>query len=100
MLEQCYVCYPANTVGLEDNAKLSLVVESAIQLLWRFEMVEHTESFAAAVNKGIEARAKKAQKKRTGPRKVDAADSHALNVLNASAERIQTLLEVLEASAD
>ncbi|UKZ80668.1 hypothetical protein TrVFT333_008431 [Trichoderma virens FT-333] len=100
MLEQCYVCYPANTIGLEDNAKLSLVVESAIQLLWRFEMVEHTESFAAAVNKGIEARAKKAQKKRTGPRKVDAADSHALNVLNASAERIQTLLEVLEASAD
>ncbi|KAL7821482.1 hypothetical protein V8C44DRAFT_314698 [Trichoderma aethiopicum] len=100
MLEHCYSCHPANTISLEDNAKLSLVVESAIQLLWRFDAVEYTKSFAAAVETGIEARAKKAQKKRTGRTKADASDSHALNVLNASAERIRVLLGVLKASAD
>lgn len=99
MLEECYVCHPANTVGLEDNAKLSLVVESAIQLLWTFDMVEYTESFKAAVEKGIDAREKKAQRKRTGPRKADAGDSHAHNVMNASTERIRTLVEMLEISA-
>ncbi|KAL7798438.1 major facilitator superfamily transporter [Trichoderma ceciliae] len=100
MLEHCYACYPANTIGLEDNAKLSLVVESAIQLLWTCDMMEYTDSFAAAVEKGIVARVKKAQKKRTGRTKADASDSHASNVMDASAERIQILLEVLRASAD
>ncbi|TFB04787.1 hypothetical protein CCMA1212_002927 [Trichoderma ghanense] len=100
MLEHCYSCHPANTISLEDNAKLSLVVESAIQLLWRFDYVEYTKSFAAAVETGIEARAKKAQITRTGRTRADASDSHALNVLNASAERIRVLLEVLKASAD
>ncbi|KAJ4858928.1 hypothetical protein T069G_07195 [Trichoderma breve] len=99
MLEECYVCHPANTVGLEDNAKLSLVVESAIQLLWNFDMVEYTDSFKAAVEKGIDAREKKAQRKRTGPRKADAGDSHAHNVMNASTERIRTLVEMLKISA-
>ncbi|KAM0253569.1 hypothetical protein ACHAQJ_007241 [Trichoderma viride] len=99
MLEQCYVCYPANTIGLEDNAKLSLVVESAIQLLWNYDMIEYTDSFAAAAEKGIEARVKKAQKKRTGRTKADAGDSHASNVMDASAERIRVLLKVLSASA-
>jgi hypothetical protein len=99
MLEHCYVCYPANTIGLEHNAKLSLLVENAIQLLWICDMIEYTDSFAAAAEKGIEARAKKAQKKRTGRTKVDASDSHASNVMDASAERIRILLEVLSASA-
>lgn len=100
MLEQCYVCYPANTIDLEVNAKLSLVVESAIQLLWICDMVEYTDSFDAAVEKGIEEREKKAQKKRTGRTKVDVGDSHALNVMNASAERIRILLKALRVSAD
>ncbi|KAL6910581.1 hypothetical protein GGI43DRAFT_378544 [Trichoderma evansii] len=98
MLEHCYVCYPANTIGSEDNAKLSLLVESAIQLLWLCDMIEYTNSFANAVDKGIEARAKKAQKRRTGRTKADASDSHAFNVIEASADRMRLLLDVLSAS--
>lgn len=100
ILEQCYACHPANTIGLEENAKLSLVVESAIQLLWICDMMEYSESFRAAVEKGIEARVKKAQKKRTGRTKADASDSHASNVMDASAERIRVLLKALKLSAD
>ncbi|KAM0462891.1 hypothetical protein ACHAPV_003717 [Trichoderma viride] len=98
MLEHCYVCYPANTIGLEDNAKLSLLVESAMQLLWLCDMIEYTDSFASAVDKGIGARVKKAQRKRTGRTKADASDSHASNVMEASADRIRILLDVLSAS--
>ncbi|KAL7946240.1 hypothetical protein V8C42DRAFT_29294 [Trichoderma barbatum] len=100
MLECCYACNPANTVGFEENAKLSLVVESAIQLLWIFDEVKYTESFVAAVEKGIEEREKKAQRKRTGRTKAEATDSHATNVMKASAERIQILLKALKVAAD
>jgi hypothetical protein len=61
-------------------------------------VIEYTNSFAAAVNKGIEARVKKAQRKRTGRTKVDASDSHASIVMEASADRIRVLLEILSAS--
>ncbi|TWU76709.1 hypothetical protein ED733_002581 [Metarhizium rileyi] len=66
MLEHCYVPMPANTVGLEDNAKLSLLVESAIQLLWISNTIEYTDSFGNACETGIQAREAKAKKKRTG----------------------------------
>ncbi|KAK5990202.1 hypothetical protein PT974_08468 [Cladobotryum mycophilum] len=100
MLEHCYVCYPANTVGLEDNAKLSLLVENAIQLLWICDTLQYTGSFAKAVEKGIEARNKKVEKKRTARGRTDAADTHALPVMNSSAERIRVLMDVLKPSSE
>lgn len=100
MLEHCYIACPANTVGLEDNAKLSLVVEKALQLLWICDVVEYTESFVEAAERGIEAREAKAKKRRTGKMRVDAADVAAQTVLAGSAERIRVLLQLLEASAD
>lgn len=99
MLEHCYMSSPANTVGLEDNAKLSLVVENAMQLLWICDMVEHTDSFAEAAERGIEAREAKAKKKRTGKMRADAGDVVAQAVLAGSSERIRLLLQLLEASA-
>ncbi|KJZ78923.1 hypothetical protein HIM_01696 [Hirsutella minnesotensis 3608] len=100
MLEQCYAPLPANTVGLEDNAKLSLVVESAIQLLWMCDMVKYTDSFAKAVKQGIEARETKAKKKRTGKMRTDAGDVVAKDVLAASNERLHVLLEMLRMADD
>ncbi|CAM1505517.1 Fc.00g111540.m01.CDS01 [Cosmosporella sp. VM-42] len=96
MLEHCYICYPANTVAMEDNAKLSLVVESAIQLLWRCDMMEYSETFAAAVEKGIKLREAKGKKRRTGKLKGDETDALAQDVLANSAMRIRILLEALE----
>ncbi|PHH86452.1 hypothetical protein CDD83_10220 [Cordyceps sp. RAO-2017] len=100
MLEHCYVSWHANTVGLEDNAKLSLVVENAMQLLWVCDMLRYTPAFADAAVRGVEAREAKARKKRTGRTRVDAGDALAQEVLAASADRIRVLLRVLEETAE
>ncbi|KAM4062334.1 hypothetical protein HRG_011132 [Hirsutella rhossiliensis] len=88
MLEHCYISLPANTVGLEDNAKLSLVVEHAMQLLWNCEMAEYTDSFAKAALRGVEAREAKAKKRGMGKRRAHARAIVARDVLAGSAERI------------
>ncbi|RDA92768.1 hypothetical protein CP533_0816, partial [Ophiocordyceps camponoti-saundersi (nom. inval.)] len=100
MLEHCYILWPANTVGLEDNAKLSLVVEHAMQLLWNCDMLEYSDSFAEAAVKGIEARETKSTSKRTGKARADAGDVAARDVLNNSAERIRILLDLLKECAE
>ncbi|KAG6019958.1 hypothetical protein E4U41_003024 [Claviceps citrina] len=103
MLERCYACLPANTVALEDNAKLSLVVESAVQLLWLSDMVEHSAGLEAACERGILAREDKAKKRRTGPKGVGRADSRdvlAADVLAGSAERIRALMSALRVAVD
>lgn len=99
MVEHCYVTLPANTVGLEENAKLSLLVESAIQLLWMSDIIEYTDSFGDACEKGIQARETKAKKKRTGKVQAESSDIWARDVLTQSGERIRLLLRVLKESA-
>ncbi|KAM0198633.1 hypothetical protein ACHAPI_003650 [Fusarium lateritium] len=100
MLEQCFAPHPANTVALEDNAKLSLVVEDAIQLLWACGLMVYSEKLEAAVEKGIMARETKAKKRRTGKMKSDETDVLAQEILSNSAERIRVLLEVLKATQE
>jgi hypothetical protein len=100
ILEHCYVGYPANTVMIEDNAKLSLVVESAIQLLWASGVLKYTDSFAEAVEAGIAAREAKVQKKRTSKSKTDPNDALAREVLGTSTHRIRVLLDVLKTTSD
>ncbi|KAG6004771.1 hypothetical protein E4U21_000801 [Claviceps maximensis] len=96
MLQHCYVCLPANTVALEDNAKLSLVVEDAIQLLWLSDMFEYSHAFDAACEKGIRAREAKAKRRRTGKgRSTDSRDVVAEDVLAGSGERIRALMSAL-----
>ncbi|KAH7170471.1 hypothetical protein EDB81DRAFT_876502 [Dactylonectria macrodidyma] len=96
MLEQCYILNPANTVAMEDNAKLSLVVENAIQLLWMCNMLEFSETLVEAAEKGIQARESKAKKRRTGKMRGDATDTMAQDVLENSGRRIRILLEAFE----
>lgn len=95
MLEHCYMPYAANTVALDDNAKLSLVVENAIQLLWSLDMLHYSSSFEKAAEKGIKAREVKAKKRRTGKIKGDTSDEVALNVLQNSSLRIMILLQAM-----
>ncbi|KAF4455133.1 hypothetical protein F53441_2453 [Fusarium austroafricanum] len=97
ILEECFVPHPANTVALEDNAKLSLVVEDAIQLLWACDLMVYSENFEQAVKNGIKAREGKAKKRRTGKVKGDESDTLAQEILTNSGERIRVLLEVLKA---
>lgn len=96
MLEHCYVAYPANTVGFEDNAKLSLVVESSIRLLWACGMLDYTDGLARAVEVGIAAREAKAKKCRPGKGRTTDDDRFAQELLHSSATRIRIWLDVLK----
>lgn len=101
MLEHCYLPNAANTVAIEDNAKLSLLVESSIQLFRRMcPDAQFTEDMAEAAERGIEAREAKTKRKRTGKMKMDEDDAFAQEVLTNSAERIQALMEVFTGSTD
>ena len=100
MLEHCYVLSAANTVSLEDNAKLSLLVEYSMQLLWLCGVLEWTGSFADACEQGIQAREAKAKKKRTGKLRADSSDVLAHDVLASSADRIHILLRLLKVASD
>lgn len=98
MLEDCYVSWPANTVALEDNAKLSLLVESAIQLLWLNDAIDYTESFGAACETGIQSREAKARKRRTGKIRAESDDVVAQEILHSSGQRIRVLLDELKST--
>lgn len=100
MLEQCYVIHAANTVALEDNAKLSLVVENAIHLLWQCGGLVYAESLAKAVEKGIEARAAKGKKKRTHKARPEPSEALAQDILNDSADRIRLMMEAMMLDGD
>ena len=99
MLEECFVPHPANTVAIEDNAKLALVVESAVQLLWTIDVFEYSDNFAQAVEKGIKARENKTKKRRNGKAKLDANDIQAQDVLDNSTERLRLLMQAMEATS-
>ncbi|KAF4124226.1 hypothetical protein GMORB2_5942 [Geosmithia morbida] len=100
MLRECFAPYPANTVAADDNAKLSLVTESAVQLLWRCGAVEYTELLGQAIERGIEAREAKTKKKRSATKaRMDPGDILAHEVLSSSSERLRLLLEVMKATA-
>ncbi|KAH7162572.1 hypothetical protein B0J13DRAFT_13914 [Dactylonectria estremocensis] len=100
MLEQCYILNPANTVAMEDNAKLSLVVENAIQLLWMCNMLEYSDTLAEAAERGIQARESKAKKRRTGKMRGDGTDTMAQDVLENSGQRIRILMEAFESMSE
>lgn len=102
MMEECFALHPANTVAPDDNARLSLVVESALQLLWTADMLDgDVTGLIRAVEKGIQAREAKVKKKRTSKAKpVDPEDAYALEILTNSSLRIQELLELIETCGD
>lgn len=97
MMEQCFAIHAANTVAVDDNAKLSLVVESSLQFLWLANMIEYTANLSKAVERGIQAREGKVKKKRTGRAKaIEGEDAYSIEVLSNSSERIRQFLQVME----
>ncbi|KAI1325158.1 hypothetical protein F5Y16DRAFT_423223 [Xylariaceae sp. FL0255] len=97
ILERCFLPYPANTIEIEDNAKMSVILENLLSIVWEYAG-EH-EPFSArlldAVNKGIEAREAKVTKRKVrGGRPVKAVDEHekyCRAALNMSGERLRCL---------
>lgn len=97
MMEHCFVLHAANTVAPDDNAKLSIVVESALQMLWAAdELEDDLRGLTRAVEKGIRAREAKVKKKKSAKAKViDPEDAYALEVMDNSATRMQHFLELV-----
>jgi hypothetical protein len=93
--EVYYAQYAANSTGHVDNAKVSLLMEGLLRLLWKSGQLAATEKLRRVVMQGIEARKEKAAF--DGRRKVGvnrAVDEEALSAMEYSGERMMVILDM------
>ena len=100
-LEKHFLPFPANLASVEGNAKVSILVEGLMRLLWRCGRLDRSskglELLRRTVEKGIEARRKKATfDGRKKGREMLEREKVARRVLEESAERMRGLLDVLD----
>ncbi|KAI0857134.1 hypothetical protein F4860DRAFT_506235 [Xylaria cubensis] len=99
ILERCFLPYPANTIEVEDNAKMSLLLESLLMIVWQHGGSDggFSEHLGEAVRKGIEARREKVNRKKTRGRGrgVTDAEFEAKAVLEASDVRLGWLADAI-----
>ena len=96
-LERCYLPWPANTVNIADNIKVSLCVETLFRLFDNMVGLRWSKGLADIVDKGIEAREGKARKE--GKRKGEIGGGGIESDrywLRASAERIRGVVYMAE----
>ncbi|KAL9610867.1 MAG: hypothetical protein Q9167_004441 [Letrouitia subvulpina] len=92
VLEQSYLPFPANTMSIADNAKVSLCVESLVRLLNQHVGLVWSTELHDAVEHGISERENKAKKAAKGKAKATGEEDRMW--LRASAERIRGILQV------
>jgi len=88
-----YAPFPANSGGAEDNAKVALLVEGLLRLLWGKGMLSHTAKLREVVETGIRARRERVAfdgRRKVGARAV--RDEEAAVVLKCSGERMLMVL--------
>jgi hypothetical protein len=97
-LEQCFLPFSAQTFSVSENAKVSILAEYLLRLLFKKGLVCHSPTLDAAVEQGIIARESKAKgdkrKRDTVTRKK--ADENDLAFLKASGQRLRSLLSWIE----
>ncbi|EMC92096.1 hypothetical protein BAUCODRAFT_276078 [Baudoinia panamericana UAMH 10762] len=94
--ETHYAPYPANTTGVTDNAKVSLIIEDLLRLLWHSGKLAPSEKLRNAVEAGNDARREKVisgGRRKTGAKVVDAEE--AVATLEHSAERMRLCVAML-----
>ncbi|KAI1822683.1 hypothetical protein F4861DRAFT_377211 [Xylaria intraflava] len=103
ILERCFLPYPAGTIQVEDNVKMSLILENLLMIIWRHCEVDETfsDDLTNAVTKGIEARRDKVNKKKVRGRvKVfDGQELEAKAALESSGTRLKWLAEAIRESS-
>lgn len=100
ILERCFLPYPANTIALEDNAKVSILLENMLQIMWRDSTDKFGQGLRMATEKGIAARDAKVKRKKTSARgriHIEDPDVEARAVLEMSGQRLVTLVDLIEA---
>lgn len=101
ILEGCFLPYAANTIAVEDNAKLSLLLEEMLQLIWVNGIENFGRGLRESVKKGVQAREAKVKKKATRGRgrnygSGDHSDTEARAVLEESGRRLMQLVDVIQ----
>ncbi|KAK8048280.1 hypothetical protein PG994_010010 [Apiospora phragmitis] len=108
IIERCFLPYASNTIEAEDNAKVSMLLEELVQLVW----VDGTEQFSPALvdvaKRGVDTREVKVRKKtssgrgrgRGGGPFVEDYEAEAKAVLRASGQRLLCLARMVVASLD
>ncbi|KAI2465328.1 hypothetical protein F4781DRAFT_34464 [Annulohypoxylon bovei var. microspora] len=103
ILERCFLPYPANTIAIEDNTKLSVLLENLLQIVWCGGSEQFGKNLRAAVEKGISARETKVKKKKTSARgrmNTEDPEAEAHVVLEMSGKRLLALVDLIEADDD
>ena len=93
VLQECFLPFAANKVTAEDNAKLSLALESMLWFVYSRIEVEYSGALRAAVERGIKAREDNIKNKRGGR-----PDKAAKDVLARSARNLRVLVDVIAAA--
>jgi hypothetical protein len=97
-LQQCFLPFAAMTSSIQDNAKLSILVENLTRLFLKNCDWAYTEAFGQAIEKGVLARQNKAKgdKRRKDTSARGKTEEPALAWLKASADRLMMLKSYME----
>jgi hypothetical protein len=95
VMQECFLPFAANTVTAEDNAKLSLALESMMWFVFSHIDVEYSPGLRRAVERGIKAREDKIKRR---PGAVSAAEKAAREMLARSARNLRALVDVIAAA--
>lgn len=101
ILERSFLPYAANTIAAEDNAKLSILLEELVKIVWTDGTEQFSEGFYGAVSKGIKAREAKIKRKAVGTRGrrngyiEEDPDSEARSALEESSRRLRQLAQLI-----
>ncbi|KAI1815975.1 hypothetical protein GGS20DRAFT_276816 [Poronia punctata] len=102
ILERCFLPYPANTIEAVDNAKMSLLLENLVMIILQHgsEGDDFSDNLMDAVNKGIQARQDKIDKRksRSRPRPSKGPEAEARAVLASSSSRLTWLGEAIQSN--
>ncbi|KAK1822546.1 hypothetical protein LTR12_003109 [Friedmanniomyces endolithicus] len=96
VFEECFAPFAAGGGGGVDNAKVSVMVESLLRLLWRNGGLVGRRSLREAVEKGVKVRREKVAwdgRRRTGFKALE--EEEAGMVMEASAQRMMSVLDLL-----
>ena len=106
MLRECFLPFPAKTVGVEDNAKFGLVLESMAWCLFQSGSVDYCCELRSEVERGIEERERKIKKGGNGKgggaaammMMMTAAEKMGRQTLERSAASLRAFVDAVEAT--
>jgi len=98
ILARCYLLHAAPSASVEDNAKLSVLLENAIMLLMAESngVIPDSEPLYQSLARGIEARNKKAKVRKGRNGKVDKQEMVAKERLDKSTQLLKMILAHME----